>query len=421
MSAISGSGRTKAASALTHRTIEALKAEALPYRVPDARCTGLAIRVATNGAKTFDFTFRIKGGQVRRASLGEFDGVTLEAARDRANDVRRAARSGRDLISEEKQASDETARRITVAALIEDYAKREVRGRLRTAKEIESRLKRALSPKLEAPAADIKRRDVRELCDAVADKGLTREAEKRRLTIGAMYRWALSRDLVENDPTAGLKPYDAGKPRDRVLTEDEIRLLWDWSDGGSFPLAHADALRFQLLTGARCGEAAGMLAEEINSQDWTWMLPAERSKNGQARVTPLVGLAREIIQKRLPKTGPVFPSEAGTPLTASHVGHAIIVRRERLPIAFFSTHDMRRTFATCLDAMGINLDLIAAIVGHETGATRETRTLVRHYVRTDKLERKRAALEAWDARMGTILSGAAKPERNVVPIRQATG
>ena len=89
---------------------------------------------------------------------------------------------------------------ISIAGLIEDYAKRELRGRLKTGKEIESRLKRALASKLDMPAAELKRRDVRELCDTVADEGLTREAEKRRQTIGAMYRWALPRDSLRPTP-----------------------------------------------------------------------------------------------------------------------------------------------------------------------------------------------------------------------------
>jgi hypothetical protein len=54
--------------------------------------------------------------------------------------------------------------------------------------------------------------------------------------------------------------------------------------------------------------------------------------------------------------------------------------------------------------MGVALDLVAAIVGYETGA-RETRVLVRHYVRTDMLERKAHALKAWDDRLKAIVAG----------------
>ena len=51
-----------------------------------------------------------------------------------------------------------------------------------------------------------------------------------------------------------------------------------------------------------------------------------------------------------------------------------------------------------LAEMGVALDLVAAIVGHRVGG-KETRTLVRHYVRTDMLERKAHALQAWDQRL----------------------
>jgi integrase len=79
---------------------------------------------------------------------------------------------------------------------------------------------------------------------------------------------------------------------------------------------------------------------------------------------------------------------------------------------------MRRTFATALDRMGVSLDLIAAIVGHDAASSRETKTLVRHYLRTDKLDRKRTALEAWDQRLRAIVAGKSRPGQNVVPIRQ---
>jgi integrase len=104
------------------------------------------------------------------------------------------------------------------------------------------------------------------------------------------------------------------------------------------------------------------------------------------------------------KAGPLFASETAKPLTASHVGQTLLKRRERLPIPKFTTHDLRRTFSTALDSMGIGIELIAAIVGHDSAVNRQAKTLVRHYLRTDKLEQKRAALEAWDRRLRAILA-----------------
>ena len=413
-----GAGLTKPAVALTHRSIEAMKLESAPYRVPDSRCAGLAVRVAINGVKTFDLAFRIKGGRSVRTSLGKFTDISLDAARDRANELTKAARAGVDLLATEKAAAADKDSRLTVAELIEKYCKKQVRGKLRSARELESRLKRALAPKLDTPAEEIKRRDLRDLFDEAADAGFQREAEKRRQTVGAMFRWALSQDYLSADPTAGLKAYDAGSPRDRVLSNKEVQTLWAWLDADTIPKAHVDALKVQLAIGARCGEVAGMMAEEVDSMEWVWTLPAERSKNGRERITPLVGIAREIVERRLPKAGPVFASETETPLTASHVGQTLHKRRARLPIDHFTTHDLRRTFATALDSMGVSIELIAAIVGHNSAVNRQAKTLVRHYLRTDKLKQKRAALEAWNRRLTAILAGEedAAERANVTPI-----
>ena len=403
----SGSGSTRKAISLTQRSIDALRSSETAYRVPDQRCIGLAVRVAPSGVKTWDLAYRIRGtGRVRRLSLGRVCDVGLEKARERANELTSAARTGCDLIAEEEEKRAAAAARLSVEALIDLYVKRRVTGRLRTAKEIESRLKRALLPIMQRYAGEIRRRDLRELFDQCADEGLQREAERRRQTVGAMFRWALSQDIVEIDPTAGLKAYDPGTPRDRVLDLEEIKALWIWLDSQILPQDPAEILKLELLTGARCGEISGLCAEEVNRDEWIWTLPASRSKNKRPRVTPLVGVARQIIKARLGSvsSGALFTAATGSTFTAAHVGHYLLVRKDKLPIVKFTTHDLRRTVATQLTEMAIPLELVAAVVGHEAGG-RETRTLVRHYVRTDLLDRKRGVLEAWDRRLSEIVEG----------------
>jgi integrase len=402
-----GAGLTRGAQPLTHRSIEALRAAEAPYRVPDQRCKGLAVRVAPSGVKTWDLAYRIRGtGKMRRLSLGRTTDVSLERAHERANELTSAARGGRDLIGEEGEARDAATSRITVGSLINLYLRRRVVGRLRTARSIESRLKRTLAPILKRYAADICRRDIREILDNIVDQGKGREAEKRRQGCTAMFRWALSQDIVEADPTAGLTPYDRGAPRDRILSLEEIELVWRWLDTDALSLEATDILKLELLLGARCGEISGLRAEEVDRQKWTWTLPAARSKNGRQRVTPIVGIAREMLEQRLSsiEKGPLFLLEKGVAVTSAHIGHYLLTRRTTLPIAVFTSHDLRRTFATMLAEMGIALDLVAAIVGHESGG-KETRTLVRHYVHSDMLERKAHALKAWDDRLKGIVTG----------------
>jgi integrase len=409
--------------ALTHRTLEALRAGGAAYRVPDLRCRGLAIRVAVGGLKTWDLAYRIKGdAKVRRRSLGRFPDVSLDQARERAEALTRAARAGRDLEDDERKvreaemaAEKAAASRLTVEELIERYVRRRVRGRLKTAKEIESRLRRALATMLRQPANEIRRRDLGELLDRVADSGIEREAEKRRQAIGAMYRWAVRQDLAPLDPTAGLTPYERGTPGQRVLSLEEIRLVWTWLESSGLDRDVADVLRLQIALGARCGEIAGLEVQDIDRVNWIWTLPATKSKNARARATPLLGIAQTVLQRSLSRSekGRIFGSQAGTLLTASHVGHALLHRKAILPVAPFSTHDLRRSVATALAEMGIPLDLVAAMLGHEAGS-QNTRTLLRHYVRTDLIDRKREAFQRWDAKLIVAIAGAGRDEKIVL-------
>jgi|SRR5271166_4599107 len=153
-----------------------------------------------------------------------------------------------------------------------------------------------------------------------------------------------------------------------------------------------------------------MTAAEIDLDKWLWTLPAGRSKNKRARVTPLLGLARTIVAARI-DDGLLFSAETGVPLTSASIGDALHSRRSKSPIAAYTTHDLRRTAATMMYEMGISKDVIGAVVGHGSD-DKGSRTLIRHYLKSDLVERKARALEAWDAHLRAIVAG--EPVDNVV-------
>lgn len=392
-------GGTRGRIALTHRGVEGLRADTAAYRICDLRCPALAVRVAPSGLKTWDVAFRVrKSGVFRRLSLGPFPAVSLDAARERTAALTNAAQAGRDLLAEEKAAKITAEARTTVAQLIELYLQRRVRGRLRTAAGMEMRLKRTLASLQDRYANEIRRRDLREILDRVVDLGAVREAEQQRQLLRVLFRWALGQDIVEIDPSAGLASFGPSPRRERFLQPAEIKSFWAWLETGGMPPDYVDALKLQLATGARIGEAGGIRVGEVDRDTWLWTLPAIRSKNGRPRVTPLVGIGREIVERRLMtiNEGPLFTTEQGDPLTSNCVSSFIVKRRKDIPIAHFTSHDLRRTVATGLVDLGFSFDVVAAVLGHESGS-KDVRTLIRHYVRSDLVDRKRRALEAWDS------------------------
>lgn len=398
--------RTRAAIALTHRTIEGLQPSEAAYRIPDSRCRGLALRVAPSGKKTWDLSFRVKGGGYRRISLGAFEDVSLESARHRANELSHAARLGDDLIGQEAAKRTAESRRMNVGDFIELYARRRLDGRVRTAHEIKLRLKRALASLADQPMEEVTKRQLRELLDATADRGVRREAEQRRIVFRTMFAWAFNQDYIPADPSLGLSTFGPGPLRNRILDRGEIATLWRWLNEEHLLPDHSDVLRLQLCIGARCGEVAGMRAEEFDRRQWLWTLPGERSKNGKPRVTPILGIAREILAPRLGRqiTGPLFLSERRMGLRSANLATTLVKRRHEFPIEHFTTHDLRRTVATMMVDLDVPIEIVGAIVGHQS-TSGEVKTLVRHYVRTDFLPQKAAALSRWDQELTSILAG----------------
>lgn len=412
--------RTRSSVLLTVRALEALQPEGVAYRIPDTRCPGLAVRVAPSGAITFDLAYRIaKSKAYRRLSLGAFPDVSLEAARDRGYELTRAARAGRDLIADEAKSTIAEAGRITVRQLAAEYVARRVTGRLRTAVEHERRIARTIGPIADRPADDLRRRDLRELLDACADAGLAREVNQRRVCLNNMFQWGLAQDLISANPMSGLQSYGRTPPRTRVLSLEEIRLLWGWLASGQLRQDAADVLRVQLSIGARVGEVGGMDCTEFDTTAWLWVLPAARSKNKKPRVTPIIGIARAIIERRIAgrAKGPLFKTAKGFPISSLHMATAL--RDHRPPIDDIVTHDLRRTAATQMaEDLGISLDTVARILGHAAGGS-ATRVLTRHYINAEFVEQKRAALTAWDARLRAIIRGELAPSENVVELADA--
>ena len=105
------------------------------------------------------------------------------------------------------------------------------------------------------------------------------------------------------------------------------------------------------------------------------------------------------------EAGPLFILENGRRLTSGHVGRFLLTRANRLPVAKFTSHDLRRSAATYMAEMGIALDVIAAVIGHESSGDKDIRILRRHYVHTDLLERKANALQTWSDRLRGIVMG----------------
>ena len=111
------------------------------------------------------------------------------------------------------------------------------------------------------PAKDITRRDVLDLTDGIMDRSPV-SANRVLSLIRRLYNWAVERGIVEANPAAGIKPPHREHPRDRILTDDEIRALWAAWDAMGYPFGTIQQLL--LLTAQRRGEVAAMRWDQMD-------------------------------------------------------------------------------------------------------------------------------------------------------------
>jgi integrase len=366
----------------------------------DETVSGLALRVTPLGVKAWTFLYTAAGKR-RRITLGRYPAVSLASARTLALEARAAVAAGQD----------PSARgAMTIADLVESYIAKHTSG-LRSGPEIERRIRKNIIPIVgNVPLAELHRRDATRVVDAVTKRGAPTEAARAFEDLRAMLRWAVARGDLDHNPIDGMRKPPSAKPRERVLTDDEIRALWL-----SLPTALAKSptcqriIRLCLLTGQRVGEVAGMRRGELDFKTRTWSLPGTRTKNGHGHVVPLSEGAMGIIGE----PGKfVFPSGDG-PLPPMAVAKTIERAQDRFGIAQWTAHDLRRTALTGMAKLGVAPLVLGHIANHRT--TTKAGMTLSVYVHHAYEREKREALELWADRLRGIIAGA-----DVVPMQRPT-
>ena len=321
-----------------------------------------------------------------------------------------AGRDPRDVAAEQAAAA------MTVAGLIDSWLEKHARPNLRSADEIERRLAKNVTPIIGGvKIAELHRRDMNRVVDPVLARGAPREAGCVFEDFRAVVRWAVKRGDLDRNPFDGMEKPAGSKPRERTLSDDEIRAVWN---GLPTVLARSKAcqriIRLCLVTAQRLGEVTGMEPGELDLKAATWTIPGARTKNKHTHIVPLSTTAVGIIKEALAEAGKdakwLFPRKDGKgPLPIEVVDKTInraSVPSEDHPLGRFgmphwTPHDLRRTALTNFAAMGIP-PVVAGAVANHVSVTKATITLSVYTQYTYEKE-KREALDMWAKRLADIV------------------
>lgn len=373
----------------------------------DEDVAGLLIRVTATDKRSWYLMYRKRGDLKRyRKALGPYPVVTLKKAREDARAFLSAITKGADPdeIREDEKRQDETEGpyfKDLAAAFIEKYAK----VRKKSWREDQIRLKGIVLPALGSKKAKIiKRKDIVQLINDIHDGGAPIQANRTLALVRKIYNWAIERDILETSPCYMVKCPGKEQQRDRVLSEDEIRVVWACFDG-------LDALfgaffKLRLLTAQRGGEVRSMAWADVDLDSGWWTIPPDQAKNGLSHRVPLSAAAVDLLEGIKPPRGGsawVFPSSnprtVGRPITENllQASARSIVKASGVD---FVMHDLRRTAASYMASAGVPRLVISKVLNHvEPGVTRV-------YDRHSYDAEKRQALEAWAARLNGILGDA---------------
>jgi integrase len=385
------------ARVLTARTVETIKAGPKRREIADKLLPSLYLVVQPTGAKSWAVRYRI-AGRPRKHTLDAYPAIDLKAARDLASEALRAVAKGRDP-GREKLESRVVAPD-TVAAVVRQFVELHCRrhNRPRHARETTRLLERNVLPRWRARLMrDITRRNVLDLLDRLVEDGPI-TANRTLSAVRKLFSWAVSRDIIAASPCAGVKPPTPERSRDRVLSDDELRAVWEAAEklGGPF----GALIKLLILTGQRRDEVAGMRWSELNLDAGLWVIASDRVKNNEAHVVPLSKLAVEILNN-LPR---IADSDFVLTTTGKSPASDYSKKKRQLDalarVSSWRLHDIRRSMASGLARLGVNLPTIEKVLNHRSGSFGG---IVGVYQRHDFAAEKRAALERWVAHVQQVV------------------
>lgn len=250
---------------------------------------GFGVRVTAAGARAWIAERRVDGKTVRR-TLGKAAGaaaISSDAARRLQLDVSSELQQGKDRLEDRRlKRKAEKVDALTLDAAVRDYAKNKRRSKdglplkARTRSDYLAMVEPAGATKSGRPTLPgalhslagkalhkITADDIRKLYASLEPRGLRRQTYALQVLRAVLRHHGVA---IDGDP---LSPATAGAARVRLVTSKgnptpipvERLGAW-WRAACEMPTGGADQLRFQLLTGCRPGEAAGIQVKHFDQQ-----------------------------------------------------------------------------------------------------------------------------------------------------------
>ncbi len=382
---------------LSDLQIRKVKPKDKPFRLSDG--LGLHLMIKPNGSKLWQFRFRYMGKE-KLLSLGQYPIVSLADARKKRNDAKRMLADGTDPSVQKKldRINAHVKARMTFKEVADEYYQGLVERGLAPATLRKKRwqIDDLAKPLHNRPIDQITAAELLHLLKPIEKSGRRETTKKLRATLSAIFRLAMVTMRAPADPSAALK--DALLPpkvkgRAAIIDEREFgQLLRRIDEYKGWPVIPA-AMKFQILTCTRPGEARGARMQEFDLDTRTWTVPASRMKMRRPHTVPLSDQALNIVLKNWSEIKGVdllFPSKISNRKLLSENAFNSVLRRIGYSGKEVTAHGFRVTVSTILNSREYNPDVIEAILAHQ-----DTNAIRRTYNRTTYWKQRVELMQIW--------------------------
>jgi integrase len=408
---------------ITEARLKALQRDAVAAKaglyLMDTKLAGFGCRCSPKGAVSWLTQKWLAGkiGRYERVVFGHYPAIGVEEAREQARNL-----VGRTDLVERKKAHKDTERAQLDApkldATVTDYLGRKAVPGERYWDELTNRFKNEIVLALgkDKAVAAITKQDVRKLIRAKEAEGYPVAARTLFEALRPFFKWCVDEDLIPASPMADLKAPKLPEARERVLTDAEVKSIWRATE--TEPL-FGPFYRLLLLTMQRREEVAGMRWDELDLEahvtQCTWTIPKERTKNGKAHLVHLSLQALTVLGSIPRGASPyVFSTTGETSISGYSKAKVRIDKAMGIvtdpeaegydPAKLWRVHDLRRTAASGIAALGFMPHVIERVLNHISGAQGG---LIGVYQRHEYLEDRKQAMHAWGAYIDRLINVAA--------------
>jgi len=387
----------------------------------DTEIAGFGLRFRDGGTRTWILQYKFNGAD-RRYAIGPYPGIAAKTARAMAQDRLAEVWQGRDPQQAKRDAKVKAQAQIQLRTVIDNYlASKEPKLRPNSFYEIQRHLEKDWKSLHGWPITDIRRQQVANILDKLEKAGPVAAAHSRS-TLSALFKWAMGHGYVDHNPVVGTINPDNGVPRERTLDDRELAAVWNSSGDDDY----GKIVKLLILTACRKMEVGGMAWSELNLDNHTWTIPADRSKNKRKHILPLPYAFWEIVEsvERRPGRDFLFGySDHG--YRNWHDPKMALDRR--CGVTGWTHHDLRRTVATRMAesppdeehperrGLGIKPHVVEALLNHISGHKSGVAGI---YNRATYQTEVKTALAQWAEYVASITSG---EERKILPFPAETG